>query len=208
MVTDIKQSLVSDSFFSNQGISLACNGDSFVSDGRCDTTLTHPHKHTHLTLPLTCFFSCGSRSHSPDHMKCCVPHKKTIHLHILAQQVARAFVVVSCTDEHHLTSHSFNLHSGPTNNSTINQTSIDVIFTRRSYFRRSIEIVYRSCAGFDSAYTNGIAQRAVTTNERSNFVSVGSAWASRKLVERSNGVSLLSSRRARPTGRSTVQFTI
>ena len=59
-----------------------------------------------------------------------VPHK-TFHLHILAQHVVRAFLVVSCTDEHYFTVHSFHLHSSPTFNKTTNHTSIEVIFTRR-----------------------------------------------------------------------------
>ena len=76
---------------------------------------------------------------------------KTCHLHILALHVVRGFLVGSITDEHHFTFHSFHLHSGPTCHSTINQTSIDVIFTRRLYLRRSIEYVIRCFAGIDLA---------------------------------------------------------
>ena len=85
-------------------------------------------------------------------MKCCVPHK-TFPLRILAQHVARAFPVVSFIDEHYFTFHSSHFHSCPTIYKTTNQTSIDVIFARRLYLRRSIECVFRSCAGIDLAYT-------------------------------------------------------
>ena len=78
---------------------------------------------------------------------------KTFHLHILAQHVARAFLVVSIIDELYFTFHSFHLRSSPTFYTTINQISIDLIFTRRLYLRRFIEFVFRSCAGIDLAYS-------------------------------------------------------
>ena len=61
---------------------------------------------------------------------------KNNHSSHLAQQVARAFVDVSFTTEHHFTFHSFHLHSYPTFYATVNQTFMGVTFTRMSPIRR------------------------------------------------------------------------
>ena len=55
--------------------------------------------------------------------------------------MSHVFPVVSVTDEHYLIFHSFHLHSA-TFCSTIYQTSIDVIFTRRLYVRRFINVSF------------------------------------------------------------------
>ena len=55
-----------------------------------------------------------------------------------AQHVARALVVVSFTLEHYLT---FHMHAYPTFYSTVNQTFIDVIFTRGFF----LALIHRMC---------------------------------------------------------------
>ena len=75
--------------------------------------------------------------------------QKIFHLHILAQHIAHALLVVLLPDEHYFTFHSFQMHSNPTNYSTIIQTSTDVIFKRRKNLRRFIECVFRSYAGIN-----------------------------------------------------------
>ena len=80
--------------------------------------------------------------------------------------VARAFLVVSFTLEHHLT---FHLHSNPTFYSTIHQTCIVVIFTQGFSLCRSIESVFRSYGW------NDIAIRTWTSSPRWNGLSIGAA---------------------------------
>ena len=75
-------------------------------------------------------------SHRVNRNLCVSQNSQSSHL---AQQVARAFVVVSLSIEHYFTFHLFLLHSLPTFYSTVNQTFIDVICTWVFDMRRSNE---------------------------------------------------------------------
>ena len=87
------------------------------------------------------------------------------------------------------------------------------------YADSSLEVI-KACGDLESWEINAARIRnklncwtSCTTSERRNFVSVESVWTARKLVDRSNGVLLLSPTCARTTGSwpvtswSTVQFT-
>ena len=118
-------------YFLNQGVSLAGNADSLNAMGGANTQ-TQPTHASHARTPE--FFSRGSRLESSSQVSY-VSYKNNHSSH-LAQHVARAFVVVSFTIEHCFIFHSL---SNPTLFSSIYQTFIDAIFTRRLSLRRSIE---------------------------------------------------------------------
>ena len=106
----------SDLFFQSQcqGVSLAGNGGSLVSDGRCK----HCTKPTHTSHSRTRDVSRLAQDlcHRVDRIRS-VSHKASRSSHP-AQHLARALVVVSCTLEHYLT---FHMRSSPTCYPTICQ---------------------------------------------------------------------------------------
>ena len=127
---------VNDNFFTSQGVSLAGDGDSLVSDWRCK----HYTQQTHASHARICdLFSRGSRLESSSQDSWCLSQKG--HSSHPAQHVARAILVVFFAIEYYFT---FHLHSSPTFYSTFDQTFTGVIFTLGFSLRRSIEWVFQS----------------------------------------------------------------
>ena len=115
--------------FQSQGVSLAGNGDSLVSDG-CVNTTPHPRIRR---IPAHVIFSAVAQdlSHQVNRNLFVSQNGHSSHL---AQHVPRALIVVSFTLEHHLACH---MRSSP----TIHQTFIDVCITRRFNLRS----IHRMC---------------------------------------------------------------
>ena len=134
-------------FCTCQGASLTGNDDSFVSHGECERHTQPARISTSIRHFRTRFFLSWLKGLTGPALKCCVPHWNISSSHPCTTCHTR----FPCCFFHSwaLLPFHFHLHSSPTYYSTINQTSIDVIFSRRLYLRRSIECVSRSCAWID-----------------------------------------------------------